>query len=275
MSLPYFDYRRPSNVNEAVAILRADPDARALAGGQTLIPTLKQRLARPSVLVDLRELPELRGISVDDGTVTIGAMTRHAEAASNAEVRAAIPALSYLAGGIAHPQVRNMGTLGGSIANNDPAADYPAALVGLGAEIETTQRSIAADDFFIGLFSTALEPDELVLRVRFPRPRRAGYYKIPSQASGYVITGCFIVDTGKDVRVAVNGAGPCVFRQMEFEAALRHEFTPKALIGLKQDAKGLNQDIHASAAYRAHLVGVAARRALDLALLNARTDSAA
>jgi aerobic carbon-monoxide dehydrogenase medium subunit len=275
MNLPYFDYCRPANVSEAVAFLHADPEAKALAGGQTLIPTLKQRLIRPSAVVDLRDLPEMRGISVDDDAVTIGAMTRHAEAASNAGVRAAIPALSYLAGGIAHPQVRNMGTLGGSIANNDPAADYPAAVVGLGAEIETTKRKIAAADFFTGLFSTALEPDELVLRVRFPRPRRAGYCKIPSQASGYAITGCFIVDTGEEVRVAVNGAGPCVFRQMEFEAALRHEFTPEALIGLKQDAKALNRDIHASAAYRGHLVGIAARRALKQALLNTRMDRAA
>jgi aerobic carbon-monoxide dehydrogenase medium subunit len=171
MSLPHFEYQCPSSIDEAVAILRGDADARALAGGQTLIPTLKQRLTRPSVLVDLRTLPELRGISVDEDAVTVGAMTRHAETASNPELRAAIPALSFLAGGIAHPQVRHMGTLGGSIANNDPAADYPAALVGLGAEIETTSGSISADSFFTGLFSTALKQGELVLRVRFPPPR--------------------------------------------------------------------------------------------------------
>lgn len=266
MNLPAFDYHRPTSLDEAVAILRADPEARALAGGQTLIPTLKQRLTRPSQLVDLRMLPELRGISVDGDTVTIGAMTRHAETAGSAQVRAAIPALAFLAGGIAHPQVRHMGTMGGSIANNDPAADYPAALVGLGAEVETTRRRIPADDFFTGLFSTALEPGELVLRIRFPRPRRAGYCKIPSQASGYVTTGCFIAQTQDGVRVAVNGAGSCVFRQTALEAALECSFAPEALDGLEQDPKGLNNDIHASAAYRAHLVGVAARRALDRAL---------
>ncbi len=273
MNLPAFDYVRPKSLDEAIGILQADPEAKALAGGQTLIPTLKQRLARPSTLVDLRGLAELRGIVVDDLAVTVGAMTRHVETATSPEIRAAIPALSYLASGIAHPQVRHMGTMGGSISNNDPAADYPAALVGLGAEVETTQRRIPADDFFTGLFSTALEPGELVLRIRFPRPARAGYCKIASQASGYVTTGCFIAETLEGVRVAVNGAGPCVFRQPDFEAALADNFALTALDGLRQEAKGLNNDMHASAAYRAHLVGVAAKRALQQALAGASTEN--
>jgi carbon-monoxide dehydrogenase medium subunit len=194
-------------------------------------------------------------------------MTRHAETATHAQLAAAIPALAFLASGIAHPQVRHVGTMGGSISNNDPAADYPAALVGLGAQVQTTRRSIPADDFFTGLFSTALEPGELVLRVRFPVPRRAGYCKIANPASGYVTTGCFIADFGaQGVRVAVNGAGPCVFRQTALEQALARDFSPAALAGLRQDPQGLNADLHASAAYRAQLVAVAARRALAMAL---------
>lgn len=273
MSLPSFDYVQPQTLAEALAILRDDPEAQPLAGGQTLIPTLKQRLTRPSALVDLSRIPELRGISVTSDTVVVGAMTRHAETAGHPAIGAAIPALAYLAGGIAHPQVRHMGTMGGSIANNDPAADYPAAIVGLGATVETTARRIAGDDFFTGLFSTALEPGELVLRVHFPRPQRAGYCKIPSQASGYVTTGCFIAETHGGVRVAVNGAGACVFRQTDFEKALAGDFSHASLKGLKQNPKGLNTDMHASAAYRAHLVGVAASRALDQALAGLDRES--
>ncbi|WBY00245.1 FAD binding domain-containing protein [Ramlibacter tataouinensis] len=262
-----FDYARPRTLAEALALLAANPEARALAGGQTLIPTLKQRLARPALLVDLQAIAELRGIEVGDGFVSVGAMTRHAETASHAGLSAAIPALAFLAGGIAHPQVRHVGTMGGSISNNDPAADYPGALLGLGAQVQTTSRSIAADDFFTGLFSTALEPGELVVRVRFPRPVRAGYCKIANPASGYVTTGCFIADFGGGrVRVAVNGAGPCVFRLPALEAALGADFSPAALAGFRQDPKGLNADLHASAAYRAQLVAVAVRRALSMAL---------
>lgn len=262
MTLTDFEYVRPRRLDEALALLAADPEARPLAGGQTLIPTLKQRLARPTLLVDLQALPELRGITVEDEAVVVGAMTRHQETATHAGLRAAIPALAELAAGIAHPQVRHMGTMGGSIANHDPAADYPAALVGLGAEIQTTRRRIVADDFFTGLFSTALEPGELVLAIRFPRPRRAGYHKVANPASGYVTTGCFVAEAYDGIRVAVNGAAPCVFRHREAERRLAERFEPAALAGLRQDAAGLNSDLHASAAYRAHLVGVAARRAL-------------
>ncbi len=262
-----FDYARPRSLAEALALLAADPEAKPMAGGQTLLPTLKQRLARPTLLVDLQAIPELRGIEVREGAVTLGAMTRHAETAAHPGIVAAIPALAFLAGGIAHPQVRHVGTLGGSISNNDPAADYPAALVALGAQVQTSRRAIAADDFFTGLFSTALEPGELVLRVRLPVPVRAGYCKIANIASGYVTTGCFIADFGGGrVRVAVNGAGPCVFRQREFEQALAADFSPAALAGLVQDPQGLNADLHASAAYRAQLVTVAAKRALAMAL---------
>lgn len=262
-----FDYARPATLAEALALLKAHPEAKPFAGGQTLLPTLKQRLARPTLLVDLQAIAELRGIEVGRDTVTVGAMTRHYETASHPGLAAAIPALAFLASGIAHPQVRHLGTMGGSISNNDPAADYPGALVGLGAEVETSARRIAADDFFTGLFSTALEPGELVLRIRFPIPRRAGYCKIANIASGYVTTGCFVADFGGGrVRVAVNGAGPCVFRQRQLEQALAREFSPAALDGFRQDPQGLNADLHASAAYRAQLVGVAARRALNMAL---------
>jgi carbon-monoxide dehydrogenase medium subunit len=262
-----FDYARPASLREALGLLESDPEARPLAGGQTLIPTLKQRLARPTRLVDLQGLPELRGIEVGAGLVTVGAMTRHAETASHEGLAQAIPALAFLAAGIAHPQVRHLGTMGGSISNNDPAADYPAALLGLGAQVHTTRRQIPADDFFTGLFSTALEPGELVLRVRFPVPLRAGYCKIANPASGYVTAGCFIADFGDaGVRVAINGAGPCVFRQRELEQALARDFSPAALAGFRLGAEGLNADLHASAAYRAQLAAVAARRALAMAL---------
>ena len=262
-----FDYARPRTLDEALSLLAAHPEARPLAGGQTLLPTLKQRLARPTLLVDLQALPELRGITIDDRTVTVGAMTRHAETASHTGLAAAIPALAFLAAGIAHPQVRHMGTMGGSISNNDPAADYPGALLGLGATVETNRRVIGADAFFTGLFSTALEPGELVLRIRFPRPRRAGYCKLANPASGYVTTGCFIAETAPGaVRAAVNGAGPCVFRLGALEQALAADFSPAALAGFRADARGLNSDLHATAAYRAQLIGVAARRALSMAV---------
>lgn len=266
MTLPAFDYRRPATLSEALAILADDPQARAFAGGQTLLPTLKQRLARPSVLVDLQDIPDLRGVRVTETTVEIGAMTRHWITETDAAIRAAIPALSHLASGIAHPQVRHLGTMGGSVANNDPAADYPAAVLALNATIRTTRREIAADDFFTGLFSTALEPGELIVSFRFPIPRRAGYHKFPNAASGHVTVGAFVADTGGQVRVAVNGAGPCVFRQPDAEARLSAQFAAAALAGFAQDPKGLNNDLHANPAYRAQLTSVAISRALDMAL---------
>jgi len=262
-----FDYARPATLNEALALLQEHAEARALAGGQTLLPALKQRLARPTLLVDLQAVPELTGISITPEHVTLGAMTRHAQVAGDPALREALPALVALASGIAHPQVREMGTLGGSISNNDPAADYPAAVVALDGQVQTNRRTIAADDFFTGLFSTALEPGELVLRVRFARPRRAGYCKFAQPASGYVTAGCFIADHGEGrVRVAVNGAAACVFRQRTLEAALADDFSPRTLEGFAQAPTGLNADLHASAAYRAQLVAVAARRALAQAL---------
>jgi carbon-monoxide dehydrogenase medium subunit len=262
-----FDYVRPRSLAEAVSVLSAQPEARALAGGQTLIPTLKQRLARPALLVDLQALAELRGIEADDEVVRVGAMTRHAQTASDPLLGARIPALAWLASGIAHPQVRHLGTMGGAISNNDPAADYPAALLGLGAEVETTRRRIGADDFFTGLFSTALAPGELVVRIHFPVPVRAGYCKIANPASGYVTAGCFIADFGNGrVRVAVNGAGPCVFRLQVLEQQLSRDFSPSGLAGFRQEPGSLNSDMHASAGYRARLVEVAASRALAMAM---------
>ena len=259
-----FDYRRAASVEEAVAAFREAEDGAYLAGGHTLLPTMKQRLASPSALIDLAGLTALKGVSVADGTVAIGALTPHAAVAASPDVRAAIPALAALAGRIGDPQVRNKGTIGGSLANNDPAADYPAAVLGLGATVVTDRRTIAADDFFTGLFETALEAGEIVTAVRFPRPRRAGYAKFPNPASRYAIVGVMAAETVSGVRVAVTGAGPCVFRARGIEAVLGGGLDEKAdLPALPAD--GLNADIHASAEYRAHLVGVMARRAMAAA----------
>jgi carbon-monoxide dehydrogenase medium subunit len=267
VTLTDFDYARPATLAEASRLLAAHAEARPLAGGQTLIPTLKQRLARPALLVDLRAIAELRGIEVTDAGVSVGAMATHAEVASHEALAEALPALAFLASGIAHPQVRHMGTMGGSVSNNDPAADYPAAVLGLGAELQTDRRRIPADDFFTGLFSTALEPGELLVRLHFPRVRRAGYCKIANPASGYVTAGAFVAQARDGrVRVAVNGAGPCVFHHEAAEAALQANFATQALQDVALSAAGLNKDMHATAEYRAHLVGVALRRALAMAL---------
>lgn len=260
-----FDYHKPAALADALAALAGDPEAKPVAGGQTLIPTLKQRLAQPSKLVDLGGVAELAGVRIEGATVTIGAMTRHAAVAHSEIVRAAIPALAALAEGIGDPQVRNRGTIGGSIANNDPAADYPAACLGLGATIVTSKREIAADAFFTGLFSTALEEGELVTAVKFPKPKRAAYAKFPNPASRYAVVGVFVAETAGGVRVAVTGAGAGVFRLPAFEAALAASFTPAALDGIAVDADGLNADMHASAEYRAHLVAVMAKRAVAAA----------
>jgi carbon-monoxide dehydrogenase medium subunit len=257
-----FDYHRPGSVAEAAALLTRGEDAKLLAGGQTLIPTLKQRLAQPSDLVDLGRIPELKGIAEEAGGITIGAMTTHAEVASSPVVARVIPALAHLAGLIGDRQVRSRGTIGGSICNNDPAADYPAALVGLGATVRTSRREIAAEDFFTGMFETALEPDEIVVAVHFPKPDRAGYAKFRNPASRYAMVGVFVAQRGAEVRVAVTGAGPCVFRAAAMEEALAKGFDAAALDGVVIDADGLNSDIHASAEYRAHLVGVMAKRAV-------------
>ena len=260
-----FDYHRPATLDAAAALISADDDFKLLAGGMSLLPTLKLRLARYSGLVDLGALASLKGIRRDGNAVVIGAMTPHATVAASREVAGAIPALAILAGGIGDPLVRNRGTIGGSIANADPAADYPAGVVGLGATVWTNKRKIAADEFFTGLFQTALEPGEIITAVSFPIPEVAGYAKLRHPASRFAIVGVFVAKTVNGVRVAVTGAGPSVFRVREAEAALTRRFEPTALDGIEIKAYGLNSDIHASAAYRAHSVGVMARRAVSAA----------
>ena len=255
-------YVQAKSVKEAAEFLARNPEAKLLAGGMTMIPTLKARLARPTHLVDIASLPELRRIEAKGGKLVIGAGTKHHEVATSAVVKKAIPALAGLAGEIGDPQVRNRGTIGGSLANNDPAADYPAAVLGLGATVVTTKRSIAADDYFQGLFATALEEGEVIVRIEFPVPKRAAYSKFPHPASGYAMAGVFIAQTAVGVRVAVTGAGPGVFRWKEAEAALAKNFKPAAIEGVKLDASGLNSDIHADRDYRANLVRVMAKRAL-------------
>lgn len=258
-----FDYHRPTSVAAACAALRADPDARLLAGGMSLLPTMKLGLATPSTLIDLCEVPELSGIAVDGDSLVIGAMTCHAEVARDPLVRARLPALALLAGGIGDVQVRYRGTLGGALANNDPAADYPAAALALGADIVTDRRTVSAAAFFTDLFETALDVDEVVVAVRFPCPRRAAYAKLPHPASRYAIAGVFVADTAAGPRVAVTGAGPLVFRDAALEAALAGSFASAALADVAIDPDNLNDDPYASAAYRAHQVMVLARRAVD------------
>jgi aerobic carbon-monoxide dehydrogenase medium subunit len=262
-----FSYHKPSSVSEAVALLAASGESRPLSGGMTLLPTMKQRLASPSALIDLTALPGLSGIAIEGGHVTIGAMTTHAEVAGSAALKGTIPALATLAGLIGDPQVRHRGTIGGSLANADPAADYPAAALGLGATIVTDRREIAADGFFTGLFQTALAPDEIIVAVRFPVPDAAGYAKFKSQASRYALVGVLAARFGGSVRVAVTGAGPVVFRSKDIEDALAADFSPAALKRLSIAPSGLNSDIHADSEYRAHLVVVMARRAVEQALM--------
>jgi len=256
------NYVKAKSVKEAAEFLAAHPEAKLLAGGMTLLPTLKLRLARPTHLVDIGNLPELRKIEAKGGKLVIGAGAKHHEVATSAVVKKAIPALAGLAGEIGDPQVRNQGTIGGSVANNDPAADYPAAVLGLDATVVTTKRQIAADEFFQGLFATALEDGEIIVRVEFPRPKRAAYAKFHHPASGYAMAGVLIAQTAGGVRVAVTGAGPGVFRWKEAEVALAKGFKPAALEGVRLDASGLNSDIHADREYRANLVRVMAKRAL-------------
>ena len=259
-----FAYHKPSTVADAVKLL-ADPDAKAVSGGHTLIPALKHRLNKPSALVDLSGIAELKGIRRQGNAIVIGALTRHVEVANSAEVKAAIPALAYLASHIGDVQVRNRGTMGGSVSNNDPAADYPAAVLGLGATVHTSRRKIAADDFFLGMFTTALEQDEILTAIEFPIVDKAGYAKMKNPASRYVMAGVFVSKAGGAVRVAVNGAGPCVFRQADMEKALAANWSADAVAGIQQSADGLNGDIHGSAEYRAHLVTVMAKRAVAAA----------
>lgn len=257
-----FEYVKPGSLTEVSAFLKANPEARPLAGGMTLIPTLKARLAQVSHLVDLAALEELRGIELKGSQLVIGAGTRHNDVMRSEHVRKAIPALAELAGRIGDPAVRNLGTLGGSVANNDPAADYPAAVLALGATIVTDNREIAADDYFQGMFATALDPGELILRIVFPVPKRAAYEKFAHPASGYAMTGVFVAETASGVRVAVTGAGPGVFRWKEAEAALAKKIAVDSVAGLRMAPDDLNEDIHGSREYRANLVNVLTKRAV-------------
>ena len=261
-----FDYVRPASLADAVKALGASEENRVLAGGQTLIPTMKQRLAMPATLIDLSGVAELKGIARDAHSVTIGAMTTHTTVATNADVRAAIPALASLAGSIGDPHVRHAGTIGGSVANNDPAADYPAAVLGLGATIVTTMREIPADSFFAGLFKTALKSGELIKAIRFPIPMKAGYSKFEQRASRYALIGVFAAQTAAGPRVAVTGSGASgVFRAASLEAALAKGFTVDALKGATVPAAGLLSDMHGSAEYRASVIPVIAERAVAAA----------
>ena len=259
-------YHRASSVADAVAQLKKADDGKFVSGGMTLIPAMKTRLAAPSDLVDLRHIPEMKGIAVSGRSVTIGAATTHAEVATSAKLAKVCPAICHLAAHIGDPHVRHMGTIGGSIANNDPAADYPAAMLALGATIVTSRRQIPAADFFTGLFETALGEDEIVTAVTFDAPAKCGYAKFPNPASRYAMTGVFVAKTKEGVRVAVTGAGEDgVFRAQEIEAALSKKFDPSALEGLTVPSGTLMSDLHASAEYRANLVVVMARRAVAAA----------
>ena len=260
-----FAYSKPSSLAAAAAALAADADAKALAGGQTLIPVLKQRLNKPTTVLDLSKLG-LSGITVTGDAVTIGAMTTHAAVANSADVKRAIPALAALAGGIGDIQVRNRGTIGGSLANNDPSACYPSAALALGATITTNKRAINADSYFQGMFTTALEPGEVITSVSFPIPSKAAYVKFKNPASRYAMVGVFVANGPKGVRVAVTGAGQGgVFRHTAAEAALSKSWSAAALEGVAIAADNMNSDIHASAPYRAHLVGVITKRAVAAA----------
>ena len=259
-----FELHRAKSVADAAATL-GKTGGKALAGGQSLVAAMKLRLAQPGHVVDLSGLAELKGIRKDGDALVIGAMTRHAEVASSDVVRGVLPVLGALAEGIGDRQVRNMGTIGGSLANNDPAADWPAAALALNATIATNKRKIAADAFFTGMYETALNADEIIVSVSFPVPKKAGYAKFPNPASRFALVGVFVAQTAAGVRVAVTGAAPSVFRCKPLEDALAKSWTPEAAKTVKVDAHGLNADLHGSPAYRAHLVSVMAARAVAMA----------
>ena len=259
-----FTYERPASAADAGKL--AANGAKVLAGGQTLLASMKLRLASPPVLADLGGIAELSGICRDGAALVIGAMTRHATVAASAEVQQTIPALADLAGHIGDRQVRAMGTLGGSVANNDPSACYPSAVLGLGATVVTTRRSIAADDFFQGMFTTALGEDEIITAIRFPIPKRAAYMKFKQPASRFAMIGVFVAQFDAGVRVAITGTGNGVYRDAGLEAALTRSFTPEAAAAVKIDPSNMSSDIHATAAYRANLVSVQTQRAVAKAL---------
>lgn len=257
-----FEYTRAGTAAEAASTVGG---GRFLAGGQSLVGAMKLRLAQPGNLVDLGSVKELAGICMDGNEVVVGAMTRHADVATNADVLRACPALAELAGGIGDKQVRAMGTIGGSLANSDPAACYPAAVLGLGATVVTHKRRIAADEFFKGMYETALEEGELITSVRFPSVTKAAYIKFVNPASRFALVGVFVAQTAGGVRVGVTGAAGCVFRVKELEAALSKSFTADAAKAVKLSADGLNGDLHATPEYRAHLIPVLAARAVEAA----------
>jgi aerobic carbon-monoxide dehydrogenase medium subunit len=262
-----FDYRRPADPKAAVDALAADAEAKFLAGGQSLLPTMRLRLAQPSALIDVTRIGAMKSITLDTEKLTIGGAMCHAEVASNAEVKQALPGLADLAGRIGDRQVRERGTIGGSLANDDPAACYPSAVLALNATVVTDRRRIAADDFFIDMYTTALEPDELIVAVEFPLAERAGYEKFRNPASHFALVGVFVAKA-KDgsVRVGVTGAAPSVFRPAELEAALSKDFSTASARGVTIASDELNDDMHASAAYRAHLIPVLAGRAIERAM---------
>jgi carbon-monoxide dehydrogenase medium subunit len=258
-----FTFHRPTTVRQAAGLLARNPEAKLLAGGHSLLPVMKQRLASPSALIDLSLVEGMDTIELKGRSIVIGAMARHADVAKSPVVREAMPGLADVPGSVGDPQVRNRGTMGGSIANNDPNADYPAAVLGLGATIITNKRRIAADDFFQGMYTSALEDGEIIVKVSFPVAKKAAYEKFKHPASGFALVGVFVSKRGSDIRVAVTGAGSDgVFRVPSFEEALKKRFAAKSLEGMSIPATGMNADIHASAEYRAHLVGVLARRAV-------------
>jgi carbon-monoxide dehydrogenase medium subunit len=258
-----FTHHRPTTVDEATRIFEQAEDPSYLSGGMTLIPTMKQRLASPTDLIDLALVTGMQGIQVRSEAARIGAFTRHAEVASHQELARAIPALAFLAGQIGDNQVRNRGTIGGSVANSDPAADYPAAIIALGASIVTSRRTIRGDAFFQDLFETALEPGELITAIEFPVPRRAAYRKFPNPASRYAVAGVMVAQFADGVRVGVTGAGPCAFRATTLEEALNRSFSANSLDDVDVPDAGFKSDMHASAEYRAHLVKVLAKRAVE------------
>jgi carbon-monoxide dehydrogenase medium subunit len=261
-----FSYHKPTSVTDAVAEMAKAEDGKFVAGGQTMLPTMKHRLASPSDVIDLGAIAELVGVSVDGNNIVIGAMTTHAAVAASAEVKAMLPALAKLAGNIGDPAVRNRGTIGGSIANNDPAADYPAAVIALGATIKTNKREIAGDEFFTGMFETALAEDEIITSVVFPKVDSAAYLKFENPASRYAIVGVFVARTGAETRVGVTGATPCAHRGVRLETALNENFSPESVDQVEVPADKMNTDIHASAEYRAHLVKVMTKRAVTACL---------
>jgi carbon-monoxide dehydrogenase medium subunit len=260
-----FDYQRAADPKSAVAVLTADSEAKFLAGGQSLLPTMRLRLAQPSKLIDVTRIPQLKEIRVEPQKVTVGAAVCHADVANHAEVQRVLPALAFLAGHIGDRQVRSLGTIGGSIANNDPAADYPAAVLGLDGTVVTDRRRISAADFFVGMYETALQPDELIVAVEFPVPEKAAYEKFRNPASHFALTGVFVAKTANGVRVAITGAAPSVFRATDMENALSANFTEAAARGVTIAPGNLNTDMHASADYRAHLIPVLTARAVRAA----------